>query len=368
MTMKPAFLISTRKGLFVAEGTGKDAKITRAMFIGDTVMLTLVDRCDGSWYAVLDLGHFGVKMRRSDNQGETWTEIPMPEYPSKPDGLVDKNIWGRDREWATKNIWALESALDVDGGLWCGTVPGGLFRSRNRGRSWSLVEALWNHPSRAWWNGGGVDDPALHSICVDPRDPRCVVVAVSVGGIWRTRNAGASWTPHTQGMKASYVPPELADRPEAQDPHRLVQCRAAPDVFWCQSHMGIYRSTDDLASWQKLDVQPSSFGFTVAVHPRDPDIAWFIPADSDQRRTSVTGELVVTRTRDGGKHFEVLRDGLPQRLAYDLVLRHALAIADDGNQLAFGSSTGHVWVSDDQGDHWHAIAHHLPPVYAIRYV
>ncbi|HEY6177451.1 MAG TPA: exo-alpha-sialidase [Kofleriaceae bacterium] len=365
--MTPSLLIATRKGLFVAEGTGKEARITRTMFIGDNVALTLVDRRDGAWYAVLDHGHFGVKLHRSTDRGETWAEIAVPAYPPKPEGFVDKDMWGREREWTTKNIWALEIAPDSDGGLWAGTMPGGLFRSDDRGQSWSLVEALWNHPVRVKWNGGGADHAAIHSICVDPRDPRCVVIAVSSGGVWRTRDGGASWTPHTKGMVAGYVPPEQADWPENQDPHRVVQSPSAPHVYWCQHHMGIWRSTDDLASWQQIEVQPSSFGFVVAVHPRDPDTAWFIPAHSDQKRTPITGEVVVTRTRDGGKHFEVLRDGLPQRLAYDLVFRHALALADDGNQLAFGSSTGNLWVTDDQGDHWHSLAHHLPPIYAVRY-
>ncbi len=360
-------LVSTRKGLFVVEGEGKAARITRTAFLGDNVALSSTDRRDGSWYAVLDHGHFGVKLHRSTDRGESWTEIAIPAYPPKPEGFVDKDMWGREREWATKNIWALEPALDADGALWCGTMPGGLFRSDDRGQSWRIVEALWNHPTRVKWNGGGADHAAIHSICVDPRDPRSVVIAVSSGGVWRTRDAGASWQPHTKGMKAGYVPPEQAEDPENQDPHRVVQCAAAPHVFWCQHHMGIWRSTDDLASWHQLEAQPSSFGFPVVVHPKDPDTAWFVPAHSDQKRAPISGEVVVTRTRDGGKTFQILREGLPQTYAYDLVYRHALALADDGNQLAFGSTTGNLWVTANQGDTWHAVAQHLPPIYATRY-
>ena len=360
-------LVGTRKGLFVVEGEGGRARVERALFVGDNVQLTLVDRRDGAWYAVLDHGHFGVKLHRSDDQGKTFTEISSPAYPPKPEGFVDRDMWGRDREWATKNIWALAPALDAQGALWCGTMPGGLFRSPDRGASWQLCEALWNDPTRVKWNGGGADHAAIHSICVDPRDPKCVVVAVSSGGVWRTRDAGETWAPHTRGMVAGYVPPEQADWPENQDPHCVVQSPSDPCVFWCQHHMGIWRSTDNLESWQQLHAQPSSFGFPVAVHPRDPDTAWFIPAHSDQKRTPITGEVVVTRTRDGGATFEILRRGLPQQHAYDLVFRHALALADDGDQLAFGSSTGNLWLSSDQGDSWHAIANHLPPIYAVRY-
>lgn len=361
-------LVSTRKGLFVVEGSGERAALTRALFVGDNVPLTLVDRRDGSWYAVLDHGHFGVKLHRSSDRGDSWTEIAVPAYPPKPEGFVDKDMWGREREWATKNIWALEPALDSDGGLWCGTMPGGLFRSDDRGASWRLCEALWNDPSRVRWNGGGAEHTAIHSICVDPRDPRMVVIAASSGGVWRTKDGGASWQAHTRGMKAGYVPPEQSELPENQDPHRVVQCPGAPHVFWCQHHMGIWRSTDDLATWTPIEASPSSFGFPVAVHPRDPDTAWFVPAQSDQKRAPIEGEVVVTRTRDGGQSFEVLRQGLPQRFAYDLVFRHALAIADDGGELAFGSSTGNLWVTADQGDSWHDVAHHLPPIYAVRYV
>jgi len=361
-------LVSTRKGLFVVEGEGAAARITRTAFLGDNVALTSTDRRNGTWYAVLDHGHFGVKLHRSTDRGESWTEIAVPAYPPKPEGFVDKDMWGKEREWATKNVWALEPALDADGALWAGTMPGGLFRSDDRGASWKLVDALWNHPTRVKWNGGGADHAAIHSICVDPRDPKMVVIAVSSGGVWRTRDAGASWEPHTKGMVAGYVPPEQADWPENQDPHRVVQCPTAPHVFWCQHHMGIWRSTDDLASWQQLEAKPSSFGFPVVVHPNDPNTAWFVPAHSDQKRAPIEGEVVVTRTRDGGKTFEILREGLPQQYAYDLVYRHALAIAADGNQLAFGSTTGNLWLTANQGDRWHAIANHLPPIYATRYV
>jgi photosystem II stability/assembly factor-like uncharacterized protein len=360
-------LVSTRKGLFVVEGSGADARIAGTAFLGDNATMAFVDRRDGTWYAVLDHGHFGVKLHRSEDAGASWAEIATPAYPPKPEGLVDKDMWGKDREWSTKGIWALEAATDRDGALWCGTLPGGLFRSDDRGATWALCESLWTMPDRLKWNGGGADHAAIHSICVDPRDPRTVVVAVSSGGVWRTRDAGATWQPHTKGMVAGYVPPEQADWPENQDPHCVVQSPSAPHVFWCQHHMGIWRSTDDLASWTQLHAQPSSFGFPVAVHPRDPDTAWFVPAHSDQKRAPIDGRVIVTRTRDGGATFHEATAGLPQQHAYDLVYRHALSIAPDGDQLAFGSTSGNLWVTADQGDHWHAVASNLPPIYAVRY-
>lgn len=360
-------LVSTRKGLFVVEGVGVHAAITGAAFVGDRVALAVVDRRDGTWYAALDHGHFGVKLHRSGDRGATWEEIATPAYPPKPEGVDDKDGWGRPLEWATKGVWALEPALDAPGALWCGTSPGGLFRSDDRGSSWRLIDALWNHPARTRWMGGGTDLPALHSICVDPRDPRTLVIAVSCGGVWRSRDGGETWTSQAKGMRASYMPPDQREDEAIQDPHMVVQSPAQPEVFWTQHHCGIFRSTDDLASWHELTAEPSSFGFAVAAHPRDADTAWFVPALSDEKRATVGGRVVVTRTRDGGKSFDILRNGLPQQHAYDLVYRHALAIHDGGSQLGFGSTTGNLWLTADEGDSWHQVSGTLPPIYAVRY-
>jgi hypothetical protein len=139
--------------------------------------------------------------------------------------------------------------------------------------------------------------------------------------------------------------------------------------LWVQHHNGIFRSDDGSASWREIEgVKPSSFGFAVAVHPRDPDAAWFVPAIKDERRIPVDGKLVVTRTRDGGKSFDVLTKGLPQQHAYDLVYRHALAIDETGDRLAFATTTGGLYVSEDQGDSWREVTHTLPPAHAVRFV
>ncbi len=305
-----------------------------------------------------------MKLHRSDDRGETWSEIASPSYPEKPDGNDEK------LEWSTSLIWALTPALDRDGALWCGTLPGGLFRSEDRGASWRLVESLWFHPSRKGWMGGGADDPGIHSICVDPRDPRTVVAAVSCGGVWRSRDAGATWTNTAAGMRAAYMPPDRAYDADIQDPHALVQCPSAPQIWWCQHHNGIFRSTDDMATWIEIAAAgPSTFGFPVVVDPADSETAWFVPAESDQRRIPVDGKVVVTRTSDGGASFDVLSRGLPDRFAYDLVFRHALALAptDAGMTLAMGSTSGNVFASTDRGESWTVVSHHLPPVHAVTF-
>lgn len=167
--MSDTILVSTRKGLFTVERGGKGWRVARTSFLGDNVNLSFPDRRDGTWYAALDHGHFGVKLQRSDDRGETWTEVAVPTYPPKPEGVEDETPFGAELPWTLKLVWALEGAgADRPGELWCGTIPGGLFRSRDRGESWQLVESLWNHPLRKSWFGGGADYPGIHSILVDP--------------------------------------------------------------------------------------------------------------------------------------------------------------------------------------------------------
>ena len=147
-----------------------------------------------------------------------------------------------------------------------------------------------------------------------------------------------------------------------------MQCPARTDTLWAQHHNGIFRTTDRGWRWREVKTaKPSSFGFPVVVHPKDPDRAWFVPAIKDQQRIPVEGAVVVSRTTDGGKSFRVMRRGLPQKNAYDLVYRHALAIDDTGDWLAMGSTCGHLWASSDQGESWAMIEGHLPPIYALRF-
>jgi hypothetical protein len=368
MTMNRRALVATRKGLFeLARGHADngDWTVERSSFVGEPVSMTLFDRRDGSLYAALNLGHFGVKLHRRREGGE-WQEIAVPAYPPQPEDSKD------DVPWKLALIWSLAAGgADEPGVLWAGTLPGGLFRSGDHGDSWQLVNSLWEVPGRREWFGGGYDVPGMHSICVDPRDSRHLVVGISCGGAWATRDGGASWTSRAAGMRADYMPPERADDQGIQDPHRIVRCAAAPDVLWCQHHNGIWRSIDDGASWQQIgrdDPTPgSTFGFAVAVHPQQAETAWFVPAAADQKRIPVDGALCVTRTRDGGRSFEVLRKGLPQQHCYDLIYRHGLAVSDDGNCLMMGSTTGGLWVSENGGDDWREIFSRLPPVYALQF-
>lgn len=351
--MGDRLIAATRKGLFELSRGDAGWVIDRVSFLGDAVSIALEDPRDRTCYAALNLGHFGVKLRRREPGGE-WEEVAVPDY--------------REEGTSLQQIWCLEpGGADEPGVLWAGTIPGGLFRSEDRGESWTINESLWSRPEREKWFGGGYDHPGIHSVELDPRDSARLAVGVSCGGVWISEDRGATWETRTRGMFAEYMPAEKREAPEIQDPHRLVRCPAAPDVLWVQHHNGAFMSRDEGRQWQSLSVAPSSFGFAVAVHPQDPDTAWFAPAVKDECRVPVDGRVVVSRTRDGGKTFEVLSEGLPGKDAYDLVFRHALAVDGTGRTVALGSTTGSLWISEDGGDRFESVSAHLPPIFQVRF-
>ena len=356
--MSETLYAATRKGLFTLVPQGDGWRSTGLAFAAEPVTAFLPDPRDGALYAALNLGHFGRKLHRSDDGGESWTELPAPAFPAV-EGAED----AKDGP-SVSLIWTLAAGgPDQPGVLWAGTLPGGLFRSADRGESWSLVESLWEVPERKEWFGGGYDDPGIHSILVDPRDSDALTVGVSCGGVWTSRDGGESWTLGGTGLRADYMPPNMQDDRHIQDPHLLARCTAAPDRIWCQHHNGIFRSDDGGQTFVEITTaQPSAFGFAVAAHPEDPDIAWFVPAVKDECRIPVDARLVVTRTEDGGGSFEALSDGLPDDAAYDLVYRHALAIDETGERLAMGSTTGNLWTTDSGGEHWTLVSANLPPI------
>jgi hypothetical protein len=362
MTSGQTLWIGTRKGLFVVQRSDAGWRIGQPRFPGEPVTQFLANPYDGAWYAALRLGHFGVKLWKSANGGNDWSEIAAPAFPPKP----EHGPWKDDATpWTVDQVWALEDS--ADGRLWAGCLPAGLFTSRDGGASWQLVESLWERPERKEWFGGGYDFPGIHSILVDPRDPSHVTLAISCGGVWQTRDGGEGWTNTSAGMVADFMPPERREDPNIQDVHRIDHCRARPDVLWCQHHGGIYRSTDGGLKWGPVTApQPSGFGFAVAAHPLDPQRAWFVPAHSDAQRMPADGRMLVTHTRDGGATFTGYGEGLPQRDAYHLVYRHALATSVDGRTLAMGSTTGGLWLSEDGGETWRCLSRDLPPIAVLR--
>jgi len=355
--MSDRTLVATRKGLLSLARKNGGWAVARTDFLSIPVTAVLRDPRDGTLYAALKHGHFGSKLHRSDDEGKTWVELPAPAFPA--DAAGSPSLF---------QVWTLAAgAASEKGTLWAGALPAGLFRSSDRGESWHLVSSLWNVPERAKWAGGGYDEAGIHTISSDPRDAKRLFVAISCGGVWETIDGAKSWKLHGKGMVATYLPPEQAGELESQDPHRVARCRAAPDTMWMQHHCGIFRSTDAGRTWTQLKLPGDDFGFAVAAHPKDPLTAWFVPAVKDEIRVPRDGQFAVTRTRDGGKTWDTLRAGLPQRDAFDLVYRHGLDVDTEGRQLAMGSTTGSLWVSEDAGEGWQLVNAHLPPIYAISF-
>jgi hypothetical protein len=357
--MTDRLFASTRKGLFEFRRKSNDWSLANISFLGSPVTGLLMHPGDNALYAALDLGHFGVKLHESRDGGKSWEEIATPSYAGVDPQAKDPP--------SLKLLWVLEAGgRDQPERLWAGTIPGGLFKSDDRGRSWHLMQSLWDDPRRLKWMGGGYDQPGIHSISVDPRDSRHIAIAASVGGVWESTDDGESWALGGKGMRAAYLPPEQAGEPEVQDPHRLVRCPTEPDEFWVQHHNGIFKSMDGIAEWREI-IPPheGGFGFAVAVHPRRPERAWFVPAVKDEFRYPKDGKLLVAMTDDGGKSFEYFHRGLPQDNAYDLIYRHGLVVDNEGDGLAMGSTTGGLWFSADGGESWDGAKARLPPIYAL---
>jgi hypothetical protein len=352
--------VGTRKGLFEIVRRNGAWDIGDTRFLGDPVSAVLAD--GDTVHAALDLGHFGTKLWRRERAG-SWHELPAPAFPPKPDDAGDD-----PHPWSLGRIWAIEPG-GVDGRLWAGTMPGGLFRSDDGGETWSLNDALWRMPERKQWMGvAGGEQPGISNVLIDPGDPADIRLGISTAGIWASTDTGMTWQLINQGMYNEYMPPERSGDPIAQDVHCLARCAARPAVMWCQHHNGVFRSEDRGATWHEVTaIRPSKFGFAVVAHPRDPNTAWFVPAIKDERRIPVDGKVVVARTRDGGQSFDILRNGLPQRHAYDLVWRHALAVDDSGELVAFGSTSGGLWISEDGGDSWAPLDARLPPIAVVRF-
>src|SRR5262245_40796447 len=237
--MSDRILVATRKGLFILERRPNGWTTTATAFPGVPVTAVVADARDGAVYAALKHGHFGPKLHRSEDAGRTWQDIATPAFPADAAGQP-----------SLTQMWTLETGgPHHPGRLWMGALPAGLFRSDDRGESWELMRALWDVPERTKWFGGGYDEAGIHSVSPDPRVPGRTAIAISCGGVWDTSDDGTSWTVRGKGLIAAYMPPEQAETPEVQDPHRVVRSPADPDVMWMQHDCGIFHSADAGAHW-----------------------------------------------------------------------------------------------------------------------
>lgn len=387
--MGQRILIGTRKGTFVAEKRAGRYALSLVGHEGSGVNYVAADPHTGTLWALLGHGHWGAKLSRSSDGGKTWHDAPQITYPKgarylaipMPDesGEVESAYTAKDA--TLLKLWCI--AFGEPGKIYVGTIPGGLFVSSDGGESFALNLPLWNHPSRGGdlfagegngkthWFGtpaameSGEFAPGIHSIAVDPLQPARVLVAVSTAGVLETRDGGASWHGRNQGMLNDYLPDPAAEW--GHDPHYVALCEGDPKHVWQQNHSGVFYSSDGAETWKRVSAPEHGvhFGFPVAVDGQDGKTAWVVPGRSDNQRMAIDGGLFVARTSDGGESWQPLRKGLPQENAFDVVYRHALH--NDGDTLAFGSTTGNLYVSEDRGDSWQCLANNLPPIYSVRF-
>ncbi len=345
-------LVGTKKGLFVLEGTpGEPFAVTARAFAGEPVEYATRDPRTGRLLASVTSPFYGPKVWYADDPGAEWEQAAGLALPEGGDAALER-------------IWVIVPG-EADGQLYAGGDPGVLFESRNGGASWALNRGLWEHPTRANWQPGG-GGLCLHSISTWPGDPDRLAVAISAAGVWLTEDGGSTWDRGNDGLLARYLPEEPSPDEIGLCVHRIHRAPQRPERMFMQFHGGVYRSDDAGASWTDIAAGlPSDFGFPLVVDPRDPDAAYVIPLVADMDRVTPEGRVRVYETRDAGASWAPRGDGLPQQDAYLTILREAFDRTGDGQELYFGSTSGDVFGSADAGATWFTAATHLPPVYSV---
>jgi hypothetical protein len=364
-------MVGTRKGawLYRSDAARKTWRIDGPHFLGHIINHLVLDPRDGrTLLAAAKTGHLGPTVFRSTDLGRTWKEAAQPPAFAKAEEgkegrAVDHTFWLTPGHAAEPDLW------------YAGTSPQGLFRSRDGGVTWEPFSSINDDPQYRKWMGtvqdGTPDGPKLHSIIVDPRDPAHLYFGMSGGGVHESVDGGRTWTTLLKGLEVV----EGFDRaePTFHDPHCIRLCPGNPDRLYQQNHCGIYRLDRPSDEWvrigQNMPKQVGDIGFPMVVHPHDADAAWVFPMDGNTvwPRTSPEGKPAVYATRNGGNTWQRLDAGLPGEQAWWTVKRQAMtADACDPVGLYFGTTSGELWASHDEGRQWACIAQHMPEIYAVE--
>jgi photosystem II stability/assembly factor-like uncharacterized protein len=355
-------LLGTAKGVFLLRspaGNRADWQLAGPYCPGHKIYALALDQRKGRhrlWASRFN-NHWGTVLAHSDDFGRDW-HVPEDPNIKFPDGSGD----------ALKQIWEVKlGPPGQDDVLYAGVEPAALFKSTDAGESWHLVRGLYDHPHRKQWHPGG-GGLCLHTIVPDPANPQRMYVAISTGGVYRSEDGGESWRPRNKGVSAVYMP---GDPPEfGQCVHRIVMHPSNPNRLFLQNHWGLFRTDDGAESWVDIGKDfPWTFGFPMAVHPRQPETVYILPVESDQFRCTPEGKLRVWRSNDAGNSWHELSRGLPQENALETVLRHGM----DTDPLTpagvyFGTESGKVYGSADDGDSWRLLQEGLPPVLCVKAV
>ena len=364
-------LVATRKGAWLYHGDAarNTWRADGPHFLGHIINHLVLDPRDGrTLLAAAKTGHLGPTVFRSTDLGHTWKEAARPPafakaIDDKGARTVDHTFWLTPGHVSEPNVW------------YAGTSPQGLFRSEDGGVTWDLFSSIIDDPKYRKWMGsvqdGTPDGPKLHSIIIDPRDPAHLYFAMSGGGVHESVDAGRTWTLLLNGLEV--VGGFDAAQATFHDPHCIRLCPSNPDRLYQQNHCGIYRLDRPSDTWvrigKNMPTQVGDIGFPMVVHPRDADTAWVFPMDGTSvwPRTSPEGKPAVYTTRDAGGTWQRCDTGFPETQAWWTVKRQAMtADASDPLGLYFGTTSGELWMSPDEGQRWNCIAQHLPEIYAVE--
>lgn len=365
-----SLLVATRKGAFILKGdrSRRHWKLSPPILLGHIINHLVQDPRDPSVILCgASAGHLGPTLYRSTDAGKTWKEVTRPP-------AFRKAAEGETGRVVNSVFWLTPGHASEPGVWYAGTTPHGLFRSTDGGLTWEGVEGFNENPERTVWTGTGdapPEGPFMHSVIVDPRNPAHLYIGMSPGGVMESSDRGRSWKPLIDGLET----PEGYDRSVQafHDPHCVRLHPLHPDRLYQQNHNGIYRLDRPSDTWvrigRNMPKAVGDIGFPMVLHPHDPDACWVFPMEGIDvwPRTSPGGKPAVYGTRNGGKTWKRLDKGLPRRDAWLTVKRQAMtADGCDPAGLYFGTTSGEIWASRDEGKSWTCIARHLPHIYAIE--
>jgi hypothetical protein len=360
-------LVGTRKGAFIlgSDGARKQWDISGPYFAGWEIYHIKGSPVEPDRiYVSQSSSWFGQQIQRSSDGGKSWEPVGNNfAY----EGVPGTHQWydGTPHPWEFKRVWHLEPSLTDHDTVYAGVEDAALFFTTNGGKSWQELSGLRGHGSgRHWQPGAG--GMCLHTILLDPIDPKRMFIAISAAGAFRTDNGGETWRPINKGLKSEYIPDPMAEVGHCV--HRLAMHPSRPNVLFMQKHWDVMRSNDAGASWHEVSGNlPTDFGFVIDVHAHEPDTIYVVPIKSDSEHFPPDGQLRVWRSRTGGNEWEPLTKGLPQSNCYVNVLRDAMAVDSlESCGIYFGTTGGQVYASTDGGDTWSTIVRDLPPVLSVE--
>ena len=360
-------LVGTRKGAFIltSDGARKSWDVSGPHFAGWEIYHVKGSPVDPNrLFASQSSGWFGQLIQRSDDGGTTWAPV---DNKFAYDGVPGTHQWydGTPHPWEFKRVWHLEPSLTDPDTVYAGVEDAAMFRTTDGGQSWHEMSGLRKHGSGPHW-APGAGGMCLHTILIDPSNPKRMFIAISAAGAFRTEDGGESWQPINRGLRSQHIPDPTAEVGHCV--HRLAMHRSRPQVLFMQKHWDVMRTDDGGDSWREVSGNlPTDFGFVIDVHAHEPETIYVVPIKSDSEHFPLDGKLQVYRSKTGGETWEPLTKGLPQKDCYVNVLRDAMAVDSlDACGVYFGTTGGQVYASANGGDSWSAIVSNLPPVLSVE--